>query len=72
MMRYFEQKVIPMDQKVVHKLEKKIEEAIAEVIVFQMGLKKLPYLPPQPIMEMMAKAAVAVYEAVVEDRKLCP
>ncbi len=61
-----------MDQKVVRKLEKKIEEAIAEVIVVHMGLKRLPYLPPQPIMEMMAKAAAAVYEAVVEDRKLCP
>ena len=61
-----------MDQKVVRKLEKKIEEAIAEVIIFQMGLKRLPYLPPRHVMEMMAKAAVAVYEAVVEDRKLCP
>jgi FtsZ-binding cell division protein ZapB len=39
-----------MDQKVVHKLEQKIEEAITEVIMFQMGLKNLPYLPPQPIM----------------------
>jgi hypothetical protein len=72
MMRFFEQKVIPMDQKVVHKLEKKIEEAIAEVIIVHMGLKRLPYLPPQAIMEMIAKAAVAVYEAVVEDRKRCP
>ena len=61
-----------MDQKVVHKLEKKIEDAIADVIVVQMGLKKLPHLPPRHVMEMMAKAAVAVYEAVVEDRKLCP
>jgi hypothetical protein len=33
-----------------------------DVIVFQMGLKKLAYLPPRHAMEMMAKAAVAVYE----------
>jgi hypothetical protein len=61
-----------MDQKVISKLEKKIEKAIAEVIVFQMGLKRLPLLPCQQTTEMMAKAAVAVYEAVVEDRKRCP
>jgi len=44
----------PMDQKVVRKLEKKIEEAIAEVIVVHMGLKRLPLLPCQQTMEMMA------------------
>jgi hypothetical protein len=59
-----------MEPKVVRKLEKKIEDAIADVIVCQMGLKKLPYLPPRHVMEMMAKAAVAVYEAVVEDGKI--
>jgi hypothetical protein len=59
-----------MDQKVVRKLEKKIEDGIADVIVFQMGLKKLAYLPPRHVMEMMAKAAVAVYEAHVEDRRV--
>lgn len=52
-----------MDRKTVEKLEGKLEEAIAEVIV-TMGLKKLPLLPARHTMHMMAKAAVAVYEAV--------
>ena len=34
-----------MDQKTVEKLEEKIGEAIAEIIV-KMGHKKLPLLPP--------------------------
>ena len=57
-----------MDANTVEKLEGKIEEAIAEVIV-KMGLQKLPLLPGQHTLHMMAKAAVAVYEAVVEDEK---
>jgi hypothetical protein len=37
-----------MDQQTVEKLEVKIEEALAEIIV-KMGLKKLPLLPaPTP------------------------
>ena len=55
-----------MDQKTVHKLEKKLEDAIAEV-VNDMGLHKLPLLPARHTMQMMAKAATAVYEAVVEE-----
>jgi hypothetical protein len=50
-----------MDQKTVEKLEVKIEEAIAEIIV-KMGLKKLPLLPARHTMHLMAKAAVTVYE----------
>jgi len=57
-----------MDQKIVRKLEGKLEEAIADVIC-HLGLKRLPLLPSHHTMEMMAKAAVAVYEAAVEDRK---
>lgn len=57
-----------MDQKTVHKLEKKLYEAIADVIC-EMGLKKLPLLPPQSTMETMAKAAVAVYEEAVEEHE---
>ncbi len=57
-----------MDPKTVEKLEEKIEEAIAVVIV-KMGLKKLPLLPARPTMHLMAKAAVAVYEAAVENRR---
>ncbi len=55
-----------MEPKTVHKLEKKLYEAIADVIC-EMGLRKLPLLPSQHTMEMMAKAAAAVYEAAVEN-----
>jgi hypothetical protein len=57
-----------MDPKTVEKLEGKIEEAIAEVVV-KMGLKKLPLLPSRHTFQMMAKAAVAVYEAAVENQR---
>ena len=49
-------------------LEKKLGDAIGEVIV-KMGLKKLPLLPSQHTMHLMAKAAVAVYEAAVENAR---
>lgn len=55
-----------MEQKTVRKLEKELEEAIAQVIVC-MGLKKLPLLPGRQITHKMAKAAVAVYELAVEN-----
>jgi hypothetical protein len=55
-----------MDQKTVRKLEHNLEYAIADVIV-AMGLKRLPLLPARHTMQMMAKAAAAVYEAVVEN-----
>ena len=54
-----------MDPKTVRKLEKELEEAIADVIR-HLGHKKLPLLPSQRTMQMMAKAATAVYEAAVE------
>lgn len=57
-----------MDSKTVEKLEEKIEEAIAEVVV-GMGLKKLPLLPSRHTFQMMAKAAVAVYKAAVENNR---
>ncbi len=57
-----------MDQKTVKTLEEKIEEAIAEIVV-KMGLKKLPLLPDRRTMHLMAKAAVAVYEAAVENQR---
>ena len=56
-----------MDQRTVRKLERDIEEAIAGVIT-DMGLKKLPLLPSQQTMHLMAKAAVTVYEAAVENQ----
>ena len=55
-----------MDPKTVEKLESKVEEAIAETIV-KLGLKRLPLLPSRQTMHLMAKAAVAVYEAAVEN-----
>ena len=55
-----------LDPKTVEKLEGKIEEAIAEIIV-KMGVRKLPLLPSHQTMHLMARAAVAVYEAAVEN-----
>ena len=60
-----------MDHKTVEKLEGKIEEAIAEIIV-KMGLKKLPLLPARHIMHLMAKAAVTVYQAGREQQMRHP
>lgn len=57
-----------MDQKIVRNLENEIEEAVAEVII-GMGLKKLPLLPARHTFQMMAKAAVAVYEAAVDNNR---
>jgi hypothetical protein len=57
-----------MGRKTVEKLEQKIEEAIAEIVV-KMGLKKLPLLPTRHTMHLMAKAAVTVYEAAVENQR---
>lgn len=55
-----------MDQKTVKKLEKALTEAMADVIG-RLGLKRLPLLPSHRTLEMMAKAAVAVYEAADEN-----
>jgi len=57
-----------MEPKIVHKLEKKLEDAIADVML-HLGVKKLPLLPSQHTIEMMAKAATAVYEAAVENHQ---
>ena len=55
-----------MDQKTVGRLEREIEQAIAGVVA-HLGLKKLPLLPSQQTMRMIAKAAVTVYEAAVDE-----
>jgi malic enzyme len=57
-----------MDPRTVSKLEQKILEAIFEIVV-KMGLKKLTLLPSHQTVHLMAKAAVAVYEAAVENSK---
>jgi hypothetical protein len=58
----------PMVPNTVEKLEGKIEEAIAETIV-KMGLKRFRLMPTSHTFQMMAKAAVAVYEAAVESQR---
>ncbi len=55
-----------MDEKTVRSLEKRIETAVFEAIS-DIGLKRLPLLPSHQTMHLMAKAAVAVYEAAVEN-----
>lgn len=55
-----------MDQKVVRELEKEIEKSVADVIG-RLGLRHLPLLPSRQTMHLMAKSAVAVYEAAVEN-----
>ncbi len=57
-----------MNSKTVHKLEKSLEKPILDVMC-DMGLKKLPLLPSHGTIQMMAKAAVAVYEAAVEEHQ---
>ena len=53
-----------MEQQTVRKLEQELEKAIGGVIV-SMGLKRLPILPSQQTMHLMAKAAAAAYESAV-------
>ena len=55
-----------MKQKTVDKLEDKVAEAIAKVVA-TWGLKRLPHVPSRRTMHLMAKAAVAVYEASAPD-----
>jgi len=55
-----------VDPKTVYKLEEEICEAISEVIG-RLGLKRLPLLPSHHTLEMMAKAATAVYEGAVDE-----
>ena len=60
-----------LDPKTVRRLEEKLEDAIAEVIV-TMGLGRLPLLPARRTMHLMAKAAVSVYEAAVDNQSTDP
>ncbi|QDU92640.1 hypothetical protein [Lignipirellula cremea] len=57
-----------MEPQTVERLEEKIEEALAEIFV-KRGIKKLPLLPDRRTMHLMAKAAVTVYEAAIENRQ---
>jgi hypothetical protein len=58
-----------MEPKIARKLEKELEEAIAEVIVNRLGLRWLPLLPARHTMQMMATAATAAYETAVEEHE---
>lgn len=57
-----------MAPRTVEKVEETIEDAIAQVIT-TLGLKRLPLLPDRRTMHLMAKAAVTVYEGVVENQR---
>ena len=57
-----------MDAKTVRKLEEALEKPMLDVIC-HMGLKRLPLLPSHGTIQMTAKAAVAVYEAAVEEHE---
>jgi hypothetical protein len=56
-----------MDEKTVRKHEQRIEKAVLEVFS-DMGRKRLPLIPSHQTMQLMAKAAVAVYKAAVGGR----
>ena len=58
-----------MDQKVVRKLVKELEKAIVEVVIVRNKNWKFPLLPSQHTLQMMAKAAAAVYETAAENDK---
>jgi hypothetical protein len=57
-----------IDTKTVRKLEEELDNPIAEVIR-RLGRKELPLKPSRHTIEMMAKAAVAAYEAAVEEHE---
>jgi len=56
-----------MDPKTVRQLEHELEQAIAEVVIVRNKKLKYALLPSQYTLQMMAKAAAAVYEAAVEN-----
>ena len=58
-----------MDQTTVRNLEGEIEEAIEE-LMSKLGPKHLPFRPSKQTMHLMAKAAVTVYEAADENRRV--
>ncbi len=58
-----------MDHRLVETLEREIKEALAVIVLRRTKGAGMP-LPPSPrTMHLMAKAAVAVYEAVVDERR---
>jgi len=57
-----------MKPNVVEKLEEVLEQAIADAFESK-KIEKLPVKPRREITHLMAKAAVAVYEGVVEGKE---
>ncbi len=57
-----------MKPDLVQTLEELLEQTIADALESK-KLKKLPVKPRREITHLMAKAAVAVYEGVVEGRE---
>lgn len=57
-----------MKPNLVKQLEDLLEQAIADALESK-KLKKLPVKPRREITHLMAKAAVSVYEGVVEGRE---
>lgn len=57
-----------MDPKTVRKLERKLAAAMADAID-RLGRKKLPVAPSDRTLQMMAKAATAVYEAAADQHE---
>ena len=55
-----------MEQRIVRRLERELEEAIADVVIVRNGSWKYPLLPSRHTLQMMAKAAAAVYEVAAE------
>ena len=58
-----------MDQKIVRKLERELEKAIADVVIVRNKNWKYPLMPSQQTIHFMSKAAVAVYEAAVDNQR---
>jgi hypothetical protein len=59
---------MPVKPNLVDRLERLIEQAIADALDSK-KLGKLPVKPHRDITRLMAKAAAAVYEGVVEGRE---
>ncbi len=61
-----------MEPQTVRKLEAEIAEAIAVTMLRRSKGWEVPLLPSQRTMHLMAKAAVTVYEAAVQEHRTQP
>jgi 2-polyprenyl-3-methyl-5-hydroxy-6-metoxy-1,4-benzoquinol methylase len=55
-----------MEQRFVHRLEKELEQAIEDLFAARNKSRQFPHRPSPHTLQMMAKAAVAVYETAAE------